>query len=199
MNILFVCTGNTCRSPMAEAILKHNYPQFNVKSAGIYVANNDFANPHTIEVLQKRNIKLDHRSQLITKELLDWADYVFVMTKAHQQLLNVQYPEYSDKYYPLKKFALHSEQTIETDLKKAHGKFDKKKRIFAKENNHLETDEYEQKLNEFLKPDLLTISELKEKSSNTDVSDPFGGSIHIYEQTYIELERLINQLVKIIK
>lgn|SRR5690625_3012440 len=177
MNILFVCTGNTCRSPMAEAILKYKYPQFNVQSAGIFAANDEQANPNTIKVLQKRKINIDHHSQPVSDPLLAWADYVFVMTKAHEQLLNAQYPKYKEKYYPFKQFVnqLENEKKDESSLQTA----DHKEDIQIKKNDK----NFEN----------LT------KLADADIFDPFGGSVETYEQTYRELEGLIDRFVKIIR
>lgn len=54
--VLFVCTGNTCRSPMAEAMLKHKRPDLEVQSAGVFAGHGQAANPKAIEALQEKGI-----------------------------------------------------------------------------------------------------------------------------------------------
>lgn len=198
MNILFVCTGNTCRSPMAEAIFRHIYPTMNVQSAGIYANTSSRENPHTKRVLQTKNIDINHTSQPVTEELLDWAQYVFVMTKSHKYALEMQYPQYRNKYFLLKQFVLDPNEEIEQKLQDAYEKVEQKKKRFDKENGHLEQALYEEALEKHLQKDLITISELKDKLNDTDVSDPFGGTVEVYEQTYDELDRLIRQLNNLI-
>ncbi|WP_216829958.1 low molecular weight protein arginine phosphatase [Alkalihalobacterium elongatum] len=108
--VLFVCTGNTCRSPMAEAILKQKTNnQLEVKSAGIYANPGSQASEQAIEVLKERGIACDHRSQPLSHELLEWASVVFTMTGNHKQFILSQYPEMGEKIYTLKEFALGNE------------------------------------------------------------------------------------------
>jgi|SRR5690625_3434026 len=104
MNVLFVCTGNTCRSPMAEALLKEKAPHINVQSAGIFAQPNDGANKHAIQTMKEKDIQLVHSAQSVTKKILQWADLVLTMTTAHKTLLLNQYPRYEQKYYTLKEY-----------------------------------------------------------------------------------------------
>lgn len=88
-NILFVCTGNTCRSPLAEGIArdevqKRGWSHVDVASAGIAARAGDEASRHSVTVARRHGIDLgEHRSQPLTPELVDWADLVLAMGPSH--------------------------------------------------------------------------------------------------------------------
>ena len=102
MNILFVCTGNTCRSPMAEAILRSKKPGWHVKSAGLYANPGEPASIGTITILTEKGIKHEHVSSQVTEELLNWADTVLTMTSSHKQLIDIHFPQFREKVKLLK-------------------------------------------------------------------------------------------------
>jgi len=88
-NLLFVCTGNTCRSPMAEAIARHKvrergWSHVAVRSAGIAAAHGAPASRHAVAVAAEHGIDLGgHLSQPLTPELVEWADLILVMGASH--------------------------------------------------------------------------------------------------------------------
>ena len=102
-NVLFVCTGNTCRSPMAEGLFRHAVAgrgDFEVGSAGVAASKGDTASLDTLAVLKKRGIPLDgFASRPVSAELLEKATHVFAMTGGHLAALERRFPQYAGKFY----------------------------------------------------------------------------------------------------
>lgn len=89
MKILFVCTGNTCRSPMAQGIMQaklneRGIKDIEVESAGVATLGGDAVSPNAVEAVKKYNADIsNHRSRQISKYLLDESDLIIGMTQSH--------------------------------------------------------------------------------------------------------------------
>ncbi len=110
MKVLFVCTGNTCRSPMAEGILKSMAKEKNlsleVKSAGISVFDGDNASKNSIEAMKKIGIDISgHKSRQLHRELIDEADLILTMSKSHKEFIISRFPSYKNKVFTLLEYA----------------------------------------------------------------------------------------------
>ncbi|AZB40913.1 low molecular weight protein arginine phosphatase [Bacillus sp. FJAT-42376] len=105
-NVLFVCTGNTCRSPMAEALLQFmkRSDQTKVKSAGVFAMDGSDASPYAKDVLLEKGIAFNHRSSLLNGEKVDWATHILTMTESHKQLMLERFPEAKEKIWTLSEY-----------------------------------------------------------------------------------------------
>ncbi len=106
--VLFVCTGNSCRSVMAEYLLRDmlkGRQDIEVFSAGTGVFLQTSASTETVSVLQRRGIDASgHRSQSLNHILLHKADLILVMTRNHRQQVLEWAPEVESRVYQLREF-----------------------------------------------------------------------------------------------
>lgn len=99
LKLLFICTGNTCRSPMAEGLAKQIFgDSVQVGSAGMEACVGESVSPQAFEALKEQNIDLSrHRSRRIKAELMDDADWIIPMTQAQEEALKRLFPHHVHK------------------------------------------------------------------------------------------------------
>lgn len=101
-NILVVCIGNICRSPMAEVLLKRALPDCSVKSAGLGALVGKAADPHSISLMAEQGIDLTgHVAQQISQSLVSEADVIFVMDTEQKRHIESQYRGVRGKVFRL--------------------------------------------------------------------------------------------------
>ena len=101
-SILVICVGNICRSPMAEAALRHTLPHLDIFSAGLSALVGQPAAPDAVEVMRERGFDITtHRAQQLESWMLAKADLVLVMEMEHKHYLEGQHPFLRGKIYRL--------------------------------------------------------------------------------------------------
>src|SRR3984885_10265591 len=106
--VLFVCTGNICRSPMAEGIFRHimkGRRDIQVVSAGIGAMEGQAPSPYAVQAVRELGIDISRqRSRQLTPELVQEADYIFGMTHSHVDTIFLLYPQAAEKTFLLREF-----------------------------------------------------------------------------------------------
>jgi protein-tyrosine-phosphatase len=112
VRVLFVCTGNTCRSPMTEVLFRNMVEKAQkgheilALSAGIAVGCDAPASEQAIEVMKHQGIDLaKHRTRALTPELVRAADLILTMTNSHKRAVLAMTPEAEGKVHTVRQFA----------------------------------------------------------------------------------------------
>lgn len=101
-NILVVCIGNICRSPMAEYLLKQQYPQLNIQSAGISGLTGHAADEKAILCMQRLGIDMQpHIAKKLNSNLIKQADLILVMSQNQQKHIEQTWPFAKGKTFRL--------------------------------------------------------------------------------------------------
>ena len=149
--IAIVCTGNTCRSPMAERLLTHalavaNGPlkKFRVVSAGVAAGSGSPASTNSVTAMKKVGLDIsNHQSQPLTEKLMEEASAIFVMTETHRAIIQASFEPVPGHVYLLREFM--------------------------------------------------------PEGVDTEVADPFGGPLPLYEACRDEMVEAIPSLVKFLR
>jgi len=106
--VLFVCTGNVCRSPMAEALFRHatrGRDDFRVLSAGLSAAEGLPPSEHAIRAMRELGIDISgQRSRQLVSSMVQEADYIFGMSHSHVETIIALYPQAAEKTFLLREF-----------------------------------------------------------------------------------------------
>ena len=112
MKLVFVCSGNTCRSPMAEKLAQQwlsNDPAavavMKVSSAGVAVFSGSSASPQSVQVMAEFGMNLaEHRARQFNDGIAREADLILTMTTGQKQVILQRYPAAEERVFTLTEF-----------------------------------------------------------------------------------------------
>ncbi|MEO0447840.1 MAG: low molecular weight protein arginine phosphatase [Verrucomicrobiota bacterium] len=107
--VLFICTGNVCRSPMAEGLfcsMIDEKEDIRVLSAGINAGHGHPPSQYSVEVLQDEGLDISaQRSQQLTPELVDSSTHIFTMALTHKLAIEGYFPAAAEKTFLLRELS----------------------------------------------------------------------------------------------
>ena len=109
MNVLFVCTGNTCRSPMAETLMDDAvdrssslHGEVKTKSAGTFACEDAEATREAMQAMDELGLNLrKHEAEQFSPELAEWADIIVAMGREQMEHMEVIAPDAQHKMHTL--------------------------------------------------------------------------------------------------
>lgn len=104
-SVIFICTANICRSPMAMGLFRKKVDHdldWRIESAGTWSIEGQPAASNTQEVLAQRNIDIsEHRSRSLNRKLLSEFNLILTMEEGHKEAIRVEFPEVANRVFLL--------------------------------------------------------------------------------------------------
>lgn len=126
MKIMFICTGNICRSAMAEGMMKKlakdNNLDLDICSCGIYAEDGDYATYNAVEAAKYYDVNIEgHRATNIRRSKIKEMDIILCATESHKQSVLYMYPELKEKVFTMKEYAELDKNGQDMDIKDPWG------------------------------------------------------------------------------
>lgn len=126
MKIMFICTGNICRSAMADGmmkkLIKENNIDAEVYSCGVYAETGDYATYNAVETAKEYDVDISsHRATNIRESKIEEMDLILCATLSHKQSVLCLYPELKGKVYTMKEYAKIDKNGQDMDIKDPWG------------------------------------------------------------------------------
>lgn len=225
MRILFICTGNTCRSSMAAALFqrilreKGLQEQVEVRSAGVAAESGAPASRFALEALRELSVDLgSHKATRVNEQLVLWADLILAMTRRQKETVIAAYPAARDKTHVLKEYLTSPADREEQEraLYELHQRMSEKKDDFAR-RLHPNIEQLRQRraellqelqdvehllatrqaeLLEELRPEREAVERIERWRTAVDVLDPFGQPLESYRECRDELQDSLLKLAE---
>ncbi|MGO4270673.1 low molecular weight protein arginine phosphatase [Paenibacillus sp. TAF58] len=189
LRILFVCTGNTCRSPLAEGLLRIRVHQeglaAEVRSAGVSAVTGGPISRNSASLLQEAGFKDSIHSLAIQESEVNWADLILTMTMGHKRAVIQRFPGAMEKTFTLKEYVEDDAYILQA----------------IEEREQLVTElQLKQALSQAVSVEERSrISKLEQAIPDFDISDPYGGSLEVYRQTAEEIGGSLDKLIRKIR
>lgn len=210
--VLFVCTGNTCRSPIAEAVFQNKRPdaRFEARSAGVAAAEGMPMSEGAKQAAARHGLMESHQSAPVSEELFRWADIILTMTKSHKQAVIEKFPDRAAQVHTLKEYVMDDAESLEKieELKSHLAQLElNKAKFFAEKERQVDhpddllgenfsIEALEKELKEQIEPHQKAIERLEWDLPSLDIRDPFGGDESIYEAAFQEIEEAVERLIQ---
>lgn len=223
--ILLVCTGNTCRSIMAQALaekLAKDWDlaaQFKILSAGTAAYPGAPASPQAVEVLREEGIDLqNHRASQVKPEQVKEADLILTMTSGHKEQLVRMVPEAKDKIFTLKEFAsdpgeirdahqqlMQLAASVEEKERQFHARYgaeiEKLEQEFEQLRKRLDEiraqlEQYQSQFEAEIQGEREKMQEIERESLNFDVADPIGQPLEVYRECAREIKDALEKALR---
>ncbi|MDD2568401.1 MAG: low molecular weight protein arginine phosphatase [Clostridia bacterium] len=138
-SMLFICTGNTCRSPMAECLAREIFPDIAISSAGLAGFSGMLASEGAIAAMAARGFSLEaHRSRAVTSYLLEEAELIIPMTSSHKRAVLAHFPEFATKVFTLGELAADETENDNTALAEINDPYGLPTEVYLDTANNIE-------------------------------------------------------------